>query len=389
MWFKTAILHRIHQPPELAADALASALEEHMSRPLGGSEPKRMGWTAPAGRKSDVLLHELQGHRLMTALRQERLLPASVVREEVEERCDEIEEREGRKLRRQERLTIKEQVIEELLPRAFVRSKKVDLWWDTRRDLICVSAGSRKAAEEVLDLLRETLGSLKVTPLATQELPVRAMTRWLSEPDSRPAWLLLGDQAQLKSKGDDASFTARQADLEGDEVRSMVEAGRQATRIAITLEGQASLVLQDDFTFKSLRFDDALIEEANNAEDDGDAVIRLETDFVLMADALAHIIEQMLAALGGEAKATPAAAEAPQEDTAEEGGASDTPNATDEQAPADSDVEDDAAEREEVAAFGTTDTDEEVDREGGDPDPHDSVDGPSDHDEVKGEAAEA
>ena len=32
MWFKTAILYRIHQPPQLAADALASALEEHVSR---------------------------------------------------------------------------------------------------------------------------------------------------------------------------------------------------------------------------------------------------------------------------------------------------------------------------------------------------------------------
>jgi DNA recombination-dependent growth factor C len=44
MWFKAAILYRIHQPPQLAADALASALEEHLSRPLEGNNPKRMGW---------------------------------------------------------------------------------------------------------------------------------------------------------------------------------------------------------------------------------------------------------------------------------------------------------------------------------------------------------
>lgn len=387
MWFKTAILYRIHQPPQLAADALASALEEHVSRPLEGNNPKRMGWTAPAGRKSDMLLHELQGHRLMTALRQERLLPASVVREEVEERCDEIEEREGRKLRRQERITIKEQVIEELLPRAFVRSKKVDLWWDTRRDLLCVNAGSRKAAEEVLDLLRETLGSLKVTPLATQELPVRAMTRWLSEPDSRPAWLLLGDQAQLRSKGDDASFTARQADLEGDEVRSMVEAGRQATKIAITLEGQAALVLQDDFTFKSLRFDEAVIEEANNAEDDDDAIIRLETDFVLMADALAHIIEQMLAALGGEAKATPAKEETQEARSAGEGGSTDASAGGDEQAPAGSDGDEVATEREEASASGTMPTDEG--REVGGADPRETLAATSEQSEEEDEPAQA
>ena len=309
------------------------------------------------------------------------------MREEVEERCDEIEEREGRKLRRQERITIKEQVIEELLPRAFVRSKKVDLWWDTRRDLLCVNAGSRKAAEEVLDLLRETLGSLKVTPLATQELPVRAMTRWLSEPDSRPAWLILGDQAQLRSKGDDASFTARQADLEGDEVRSMVEAGRQATKIAITLEGQAALVLQDDFTFKSLRFDDALIEEANNAEDDDDAIIRLETDFVLMADALAHIIEQMLAALGGEAKATPAKDETHEERAAGEGDPTDASAGADEQAPAGSDGDEVAAEREVASASGTMPADEDEGRAGGDSDPRDTLGATSGQDAIEGETA--
>ncbi|MGM0534764.1 MAG: recombination-associated protein RdgC, partial [Pseudomonadota bacterium] len=214
MWFKHLHLYRLHDAPELDATSLEDALGEQAFRPLGGSEARRLGWCAPAGRAGTQLLHELQGQRLMTALRQERILPAAVVREEVEERSETIETQEGRKLRRQEKLAIKEQVYEELLPRAFVRSQKVDLWWDSRRALIAVNASSRKRAEELLDLLRETLGSLKVTPLASQTLPMRAMTTWLGDSGSRPADLVLGDQVELKAKGDDGVLRARQVDLD-------------------------------------------------------------------------------------------------------------------------------------------------------------------------------
>ncbi|MCH4563642.1 recombination-associated protein RdgC [Halomonas sp. EGI 63088] len=301
MWFKHLHLYRLHGAPALDAATLEAALSEQAFRPLGGSEPRRLGWCAPAGRAGTQLLHELQGQRLITALRQERLLPASVVREEVDERAAELEAREGRKLRRQEKLGIKEQVYEELLPRAFVRTQKVDLWWDVRRGLIGVNSSSRKRAEEVLDLLRETLGSLKVTPLASQTLPMRAMTGWLVDPGERPADLVLGDQVELKAKGDDGVLRARQVDLDSDEIQRLLESGRQASKLALEIEGRLSFVLHDDLALKSLRFGDALIDEANNSDDGDDALVRLETDFLLMSQALGENLDRLIDWLGGEA----------------------------------------------------------------------------------------
>lgn len=301
MWFKHLHLYRLHDAPSLDAATLEDALTELAARPLGGSDPRRMGWTAPAGRAGTALLHDIQGQRLISALRQERLLPAAVVREEVEERAAEVEAREGRKLPRKEKLALKEQVVEELLPRAFVRSQKLDLWWDTRRGLIGINASSRGRAEEVLDLLRETLGTLKVTPLACQTLPIRAMTQWLVEPASRPADLLLGDQVELKAKGDDGVLRARQVDLDSDEIQQLLESGRQASKLALEIDGRLSFVLHDDLALKSLRFGDSLIDEASQTEDGDDALVRLETDFVLMAQALGDNIERLTAWLGGEA----------------------------------------------------------------------------------------
>lgn len=302
MWFKHLHLYRLHEAPSLALETLEEALAEQAFRPLGGSEATRLGWRPPGGRRSTQYVHELQGHRLLSALRQERLLPASVVREEVEERIADRETAEGQPVSRKDKQAIKEQVYEELLPRAFVRSQKIDLWWDSRNALIGVNASSRKRAEEILDLLRQTLGSLKVTPLASRTLPIRAMTEWLNDADTRPASLLLGDQVELKAQGDDGVLRARQVDLDSEEIHQLLEGGRQATKLALELEGQLSLVLHDDLALKSLRFADALLDEASQADDGDDAILRMETDFVLMAQTLSTVTEQLLEWLGGESR---------------------------------------------------------------------------------------
>ncbi|GGX90269.1 recombination-associated protein RdgC [Litchfieldella qijiaojingensis] len=303
MWFKNLHLYRLHETPDIALEALEEALGDQAHRPLGGSEARRLGWCAPAGRHGNRHVHEVQGQRLLTALRQERLLPAGVVREEVETRAADREVAEGRPLPRKEKQALKEQVYEEFLPRAFVRSQRIELWWDTRRALIGVNASSRKRAEEILDLLRQTLGSLKVTPLATRTTPIRAMTTWLNDTATRPPMLMLGDQVELKAQGDDGVLRARQVDLDSDEIQTVLAGGRQATKLAMELEGQLSLVLHDDLALKSLRFADALLDEASQTDDGDDAVLRLETDFALMTQTLSAVIEQLIEWLGGEAQA--------------------------------------------------------------------------------------
>ncbi|TDX29147.1 recombination associated protein RdgC [Modicisalibacter xianhensis] len=308
MWFKTLHLYRVHDAVALALPVLNEALQEQAFRPLGSVEAKRMGWIAPTGRGSEVFAHEVSGQRLLSAQRQERLLPASVVKEEVESRAAEREEAEGRPLRKQEKQALKEQVYEELLPRAFVRSWRFDLWWDSSRNLIAVNATSRKRAEDVLDLLRQTLGSLKVTPLATRTTPTRAMTEWLNDPVKRPAWLALGNQVEIKAvSGDESVVRGMQLDLDGEEVHVCLDAGRQVTRLAMTIDEQVSLTLGDDLALKGLRFADALLDEASQTDDGDDPVLRLETDFALMTGALSGAISCLVEGLGGEATpATPA-----------------------------------------------------------------------------------
>ncbi|WP_110685107.1 recombination-associated protein RdgC [Salinicola aestuarinus] len=301
MWFKHLHQYRYHDVEAIALGDLEAALAACAFRPVSDREMRRVGWTPPAGRQGERYAHEIQGHRLFAMLRQERLLPAAVVNEEVNERREARELHEGQPLNRRERQLLKEQVIEELLPQAFTRTQRIEVWWDTRRRLIGINAASRKRAEEVLDLLRQTLGSLKVTPLATKTPPARGMTAWLTDAGSRPASLLLGDRVELRAAEDDGIVGARSVDLDSDEIQSLLDNGRQASKMSLGSEGLLRAVLHDDLALKSLQFDDALLDEASQSEDGDDPAVRLETDFALMSDALGKFTDQLIDWLGGEA----------------------------------------------------------------------------------------
>lgn len=300
MFFKNANVYQLHEAADLTAESLNDMLTGDAAKPLGNADAKRHGWTPPASRTSELFMHEVQGHRLFSMLKQERLLPPSVIKDAVAEQVDELEASEGRYLTRKEKTAIKEQVTETLLPQAFVKTTKVFAWWDIKRQRITVNSPSRSVCEDLLDLLRNTLGSLKVTPVSTQTLPVRAMTDWLSDAPSRPANLKLGDVITLKAKGDDGVWKGRQIDPDSDEIQELLASGRQATELAMNINENVSFILNDGLTLKSLRFGDKLIEEADAQDDGDDATARLEGDFYLMANALAEAIDSLIAMMGGQ-----------------------------------------------------------------------------------------
>src|SRR5690554_2090743 len=99
--------------------SLAEALQQHVARPPGNHEAVRKGWCSPSGKPGSLLLHEVQGQRLLTMQRGVRLLPEAVLKDEVEKRVANLEQERGAWVGRIEKMTIKEQVYEELLPKAF------------------------------------------------------------------------------------------------------------------------------------------------------------------------------------------------------------------------------------------------------------------------------
>jgi recombination associated protein RdgC len=278
---KNARFFRLTDPRGIAPEALEEALASRRFRPCGPLETMSLGWYPPIGDEGGALVHAANGCFLFCAQRQERLLPSSVVAEAVDEKVAELEDREARSVGRAERRRLREEVVLDLLPRAFTRSRQIRAYLDPAASWMVVDAASEKGAEEVVSLLRETLGSLPVRPPRPERATANLMTQWISDGET-PEGLILEDECELRDAQDERSVVrCRGQDLRGEEISTHLRAGKQAVKLALSWREHLSFVLQEDVSLKRLRFADALIDEAIEPEIE-DEVARFDAEFAMM-----------------------------------------------------------------------------------------------------------
>ena len=299
MWFKNLRIYRFTRPFELSAEQLAEALGEHPFVPCGKLEPMRAGWVSPLGHPYTELVHASDGCLMMCARRQEKVLPAAVINEALDDKVREIEAAEARKVGRSERSKLKDELIFTLMPRALARSTLMYAYIDTRANLLVVNAASAKRAEELLDWLRGAVGSLPVIPLRPRSVPVQIMTAWLLE-GRPPAGFEFGHECELRDPADEgATIRCKNQDLQAAEINNHLKLGLTVPRLGLCWQGGIECLIDEVLAVKRLAFDDVIQErsEASNAED---AAARFDADFVIMSGALARFIPDLLQAFGGE-----------------------------------------------------------------------------------------
>ena len=297
MWFRNLQLYRLTERFALSVEALHEALSEKAFKPCGGLDTHSVGWSSPLGKHSDLLVHAANGRVMICQRREDRILPSAVVREALTEKVEQIEEQEARPVGRKEKTRLKDEIIVDLLPRAFTRSSHMYAYIDPAADWIVVDSATPKKAEEMLSLLRETLGSLKIRPVAVSNAPALVMTRWLES--GIPFPFITADECELKEPVDNGGIIrGRKLDLTSDEVTSHLEAGKQVTKLGVEWNERISCLLCDDLSIKRLRFLDLVMEEAADVDVD-DSAARFDADFTLMAAELSDFIPAVIEAFGG------------------------------------------------------------------------------------------
>ena len=130
MWFKNLYLFKFEKDFPLNAEELLVELEAKPFAPCSATQRESMGWLPPLGKNTSSYTHASNNYILISMARQERILPATVIKETMQEKIEAIEEAEGRKVSSREKKEMKEDIEHELLPRAFTRTQKLDAWID-------------------------------------------------------------------------------------------------------------------------------------------------------------------------------------------------------------------------------------------------------------------
>lgn len=300
MWFRSLLIYRLTQAIDLAAEALEVALGSKPARPCESQELSTYGFAAPLGKGPNApLVHAVEGMLLISARKEERMLPGSVVRDALKEKVDEIEDTQMRKVFKKERDQLKDEIVQAFLPRAFTRKSSTFAAIDPAAGLIYVDASSPKRAEDLLSTLRECLGSLPIRPVSVKIAPTATLTDWLKQQKAAEGFFVL-DECDLRDTHEDGgSIAAKHQDLTSEEIQLHLSTGKQATKLSLAWQDKLSFVLDDKLQIKRLRFEDLLTDQA--AQDGGDdALSQQSASFFLMMRTFREFVPELLTALGGE-----------------------------------------------------------------------------------------
>ncbi|HEY7774094.1 MAG TPA: recombination-associated protein RdgC [Marinagarivorans sp.] len=295
MWFKNLRLYRLTEAFKTSPEELNEKLGEHVFNPCGKLDLKRQGFVPPLGRHSDLLVHAIPGYIMVALKRQEKILPGGVVREALEEKVQQISEQEGRRVSRKERDGLKDELIFELLPKAFVKNATDFAYIAPVQGYIVVNAGSAGRAEELLSALREALGSLPCIPVSAKTPVPQVLTRWLLEQPE--AGFELGEECELKAAKDERVVRCKKQDLTADEVLSHIHTGMVVSKLAFNWKDTITGVIEEDLAIKRLRFGDEIKDKAADAHPET-AAEEFDTEFAVMTLEMKSFIEALAQAFG-------------------------------------------------------------------------------------------
>ncbi|SEL13051.1 recombination associated protein RdgC [Roseateles sp. YR242] len=294
--FKQLILYRIGADWSPNADLFQDSLERDCFAPCGATQALSAGWVSPRGEEGGALLEQIDGHWLLSLRLEKRILPGAVVREVAEERAEQYYDETGRKPGKKQLADIKEQVVLDLLPQAFTTKSHLRVWISPALRLVMVEAGSISKADELISLLIKADPSLNLHLLQSAESPAACMGAWLMD-GVPPEHFVIDRDCELKAADEMKSVVKYgRHNLDRDDVKAHLMAGKMPTRLAMTFKERISFTLTDTLQIKGIKFLDVVFDGRDKpAKDEA-----FDVDMALATGELSQLIPALIDALGGE-----------------------------------------------------------------------------------------
>jgi recombination associated protein RdgC len=298
MWFKNLIVYRLPANWSVSAAELEDKLAGRPLQPCGAFDMQSRGWVP-----SSILqrfVHTTNGQHLIALGVEQKLLPGSIIKQVTAERALELEQQQGYPVGRRQLRELRERVTEELRARAFSRRRTTHAWIDPQNGWFVINAAGGSRADEFVETLRDTLGTLPVTFLETERSPQTCMASWLMLGDA-PGRFVLDQDLELTAV-DQSKATVKYVrhPLEGKEIQQHLNSGKYVTRLGLTWADRVSFVLTEKLEIKRVQFLN-ISKEKGDSQDEIAPEEQFDMDFALMTGELAQLLAELTEALGGEA----------------------------------------------------------------------------------------
>lgn len=310
MWFANALFYRFSEDVPFTEEQLTEAMAEHLARDCGDNDQKTVGWTAPFGEDAENLLEVANGYWMVAMQVKERILPAAVIKEKLKAKIKEIEQRDDRKVYKAERDTLKDDIVQVLLPQAFIRTSIITACIAPKEGWIAVNATTAAKAEDVLNLLRTTTGSLPVRPLNVTTSPMATMTQWVVDGRAADGFTISDSCVLVDQHEDGGTVNCKGQDLASDDIQQMLSAGKAVKRLGMSWEDKISFSLDNTLAIKSIKYEELLQDEAFDQAGESKGPAHKQATMVIVAGTLSGLLKGLVSGLGGETETATATAAA-------------------------------------------------------------------------------
>ena len=295
--FKNTLVYRIDQWDAPTLTDIESRLSRARFVECGATQSESIGFIEPRSEKHAALVEQVAGQLILKVCTETKAIPGGVVKAELERRLDAVETETGRRPKGKRAKELKEEIVRELLPRAFPKRGHTTVWIAPEDRLMVIGVASPKRADRVVSQLVDLLaGGFRVTQMQTQLSASTAMSGWLSEKEPPPGFTI-DRECELKQPDSEKS-TVRYArhTLEIDEVGEHIRQGKLPTQLAMTWNSRVSFVLSEQGALKKIKLLDVVLEgQEKKGEGDGG----FDADVAIMTGELGQMIPDLVDALGG------------------------------------------------------------------------------------------
>ncbi|HEZ6821572.1 MULTISPECIES: recombination-associated protein RdgC [Neisseria] len=292
MWFKQVTPFRLLELPE----------KRYLDESLGNSwftEPQGLDWFSEGfthpNAFTDLAVFEAQKSMLINLMREEKVLPSAAIKHKLDEQVVKIQTAEGRNVGRREKHELREAIIDDLLPKALIKSSCT--YGLFAGEWLFVDTANHRKAENLLTKLREALGGLSAQHPVTRQSPASLMTNWLLQGEAQGRFMLDSD-VTLVGAGDVApKIKISRKDLTAEDVVQHAKNGMTVTELGLVWNDRVAFILTQDLTLKRIQWLDVVQEEAEGSCDDAESMAYATQ--LLMEAALSTILGELVDLLGG------------------------------------------------------------------------------------------
>lgn len=290
MWFKQIQLFQLTENISSNATALAEKLAPLAFKPCLPSMPQSIGFVSPLDEEEAPLVRGINGCLMICLQIEEKIMPATVVNQTLKDKIKLVEANEGRRVRQREKLSMKDEVVYTLLPRAFTKLSKVYAYIDTRKQWLILDTHSNAKTEMFISLFKKVIGENIAVLDITK--PASILTSWLKKRDYPSIFSIEKSCVLQDARQETRIIRAQQQDLFASSIQSLLNDGCEVIQLAMCWQDRINFVVTEELKLKSIHLaKEEIIELKDELETKGQ---KFDADLMIMSEMYGEMCQDLL-----------------------------------------------------------------------------------------------